>query len=256
MRSTVAFIKKELNEQIRSGRLLITLALFIMFGIMNPAIAKMTPWLMDIFSDAFAEIGIIVTEVKVSAMDSWTQFYKNIPLALIIFVLLQGMIFTKEYDTGTLILTLTRGLSRYKVVISKAGMLVSVWSVGYWLCAAITYLYNSFFWDNKVAESLGLSLLCWWLFGIFIIALLTLFSTVFPSIPGVLIGTGAVTLACYVIAFIPKTNKYLPTMLTGGTSLIYGLTEAKEYIPALIITSIASALFFAISIPIFNKRRL
>ena len=42
------------------------------------------------------------------------------PLAgLIAFVLLQSSIFTREYTSGTLTLSLTKGLARYKVVLSK-----------------------------------------------------------------------------------------------------------------------------------------
>ena len=67
-------------EVLRSGRLMILGLLFVLFGIMNPAIAKLTPWLLETLSDSLAESGMIVTDVKVSAMDSWVQFYKtNMP---------------------------------------------------------------------------------------------------------------------------------------------------------------------------------
>ena len=79
MKSLFAFIKKECMEQLRSGRLWITLTLFVLLGIMNPAVAKLTPWLLEVMADALAESGMIVTDVKVSAMDSWVQFFKNMP---------------------------------------------------------------------------------------------------------------------------------------------------------------------------------
>ena len=76
MKSMFAFMKKEFTEQLRSGRLILLGLLFVMFGIMNPAIAKLTPWLLDIMADSLAESGMIVTDVKVSAMDSWVQFFR------------------------------------------------------------------------------------------------------------------------------------------------------------------------------------
>ena len=118
MRSLVAFTKKEFTEQIRSGKITFLAILFVLFGIMNPAVAKLTPWLMEQFADTLAGSGMIITEVTVTALDSWTQFYKNIPMALIAFVLLESSIFTKEYRSGTLILSLTKGLSRFKVVLA------------------------------------------------------------------------------------------------------------------------------------------
>ena len=231
MRSLFAFIKKELTEQLRSGRLIILGLLFVLFGIMNPAIAKLTPWLLETMADSLAESGMIVTDVKVSAMDSWVQFYKNIPMGLIAFVLLESSIFTKEYTSGTLVLSLTKGLERYKVVISKTVVITVLWSFGYWLCFGITYGYNAYFWDNSVAQNLIFSASCWWLFSVMVVALMVLFSVVAKSNTGVLWGTGGVVLVSYLISLLPKCSKYLPTFLTDGNSLIYGLAETKTYMP-------------------------
>ena len=120
MKSLLAFIKKEFMEQLRTGKFLIVGMLFILFGIMNPAVAKLTPWLLETMSDSLAESGMSITVATVSAMDSWMQFFKNAPIVLIAFVLIESGIFTKEYQSGTLVLSLTKGLKRYKVVISKA----------------------------------------------------------------------------------------------------------------------------------------
>ncbi len=254
MKSLFAFIKKECMEQLRSGRLWITLALFVLLGIMNPAVAKITPWLLEVMADSLAENGMVVTDITVSAMDSWVQFFKNMPIGLIAFVLLQGAIFTKEYSSGTLVLSLTKGLERFKVIISKAGVLCAIWSLGYWLCFGITYLYNSYFWDNSVAQNLLLSVVCWWLFGVFVISLMTLFSTISASNTGVLIGTGAVVFMSFMVSLLPKVNKYLPTLLMDGNSLIYGIAE--NYTVAIIVTTITTIICFAVSIPIFNKKHL
>jgi len=256
MISLIAFLKKELTEQLRSGRLLILGLLFVLFGIMNPAIAKLTPWLLEIMADSLAESGMIITDVKVSAMDSWVQFFKNLPMSLIVFVLLESSIFTKEYSSGTLVLSLTKGLHRYKVVISKALVLTVLWTLGYWLCFGITYGYNAYFWDNSIAKNLTFSVVCWWLFGVTVIALMVLFSTVAKSNTGVLLGTGGVILASCMIGLLPKYGKYLPTYLADGNSLIYGLAENRTFIPSLIIAVTVSIICFAVSIPLFNKRRL
>ena len=256
MKSLFAFIKKEFTEQLRSGRLMILGLLFVLFGIMNPAIAKLTPWLLETMADSLAESGMIVTDVKVSDMDSWLQFYKNIPMGLIAFVLLESSIFTKEYTSGTLVLSLTKGLERYKVVISKTVVITVLWSFGYWLCFGITYGYNAYFWDNSVAQNLIFSASCWWLFSVMVVALMVLFSVVAKSNTGVLLGTGGVVLVSYLISLLPKCSKYLPTFLTDGNALIYGLAETKTYLPSLIIGVVASVICFAISIPIFNKKQL
>ena len=256
MKSYLAFMKKEFTEQLRSGRMWITLSLFVLFGIMNPTVAKLTPWLLEMMSDTLAESGMVVTGVKISAMDSWVQFFKNMPMGIIAFVLLQGAIFTGEYASGTLVLSLTKGLCRFKVVIAKSVVLYAAWSVCYWLCFGITYLYNEYFWDNSIAKNLMLSVVCWWLFGMLIVSLMTLLSTLSSSTTGVLLGTGGIVFTLYLVGLIPKITRYLPTYLTNGNSLIYGMSEAKEYIPAVIITAALTLVCFAVSIPIFNKKQL
>lgn len=107
-----AFLKKELLEAVRTGKLLIITLLFLLFGIMNPAIAKLTPWMMELFADSMTDSGLVLTDISVDAMTSWTQFFKNLPIALIAFVLIFSDSFTKEYNSGTLLLLLTKGLSR------------------------------------------------------------------------------------------------------------------------------------------------
>ena len=256
MRSFIAFTKKELLEQVRSGKLLITGALFLALGIMNPAVAKLTPWLLEFFADSLAGSGITVTGITVSAMDSWVQFFKNIPIGLIVFVLLQSSVLTKEISNGTLVLSLTKGLQRYKTVLSKSAVISVLWTVGYFICFGVTYAYNSYFWDNSVAESLSAAILCWWLFGIFVISLIILSSVLTSSSSGVLLVTGGVVLLSYLIGLLPNIGKYLPTKLIDGNSLIYGLAKSAEYLFAIIITLLITALCFAVSIPLFNKKQL
>ena len=157
MRAFLSFFKKEWLEQLRTGKLVMLGAVFVLFGIMNPAIAKLTPWLLETLSDSLAQSGMTVTAYEVTAFDSWTQFFKNIPMALIVFVLAECGIFAKEYSGKTLVLCLTKGLSRRKVVLAKTATLTVLWSTLYFMCFGITWFYSAYFWDNSVLHALGFS---------------------------------------------------------------------------------------------------
>ena len=256
MKTWNALMKKEWMEQARTGKLMILGMIFVLFGIMNPAIAKLTPWLLEEMADSLSESGIIIIDIKVSALDSWVQFFKNMPIALIIFVLMEGGIFTKEYQSGTLVLTLTKGLDRKMVVLTKAVTLLVLWSVGYWLCFGITYGYNMYFWDNSIASHLMFSVTGWWLFGVWVIALMVLFSSVATANTGVFLGAGGGVLACYVLTFFPKLKTYSPAMLTEANALIYGKTEPAEYMTAVAVAAVTGIICLVGSLILIKKKKL
>ena len=256
MRATVALMKKELLEQMRSAKLWIVLGVFALFGFMNPGLTLVTPWMLEAMQDVLAESGMNITIVGVNALDSWAEFFSNISLALIVFGTVYGNIFTREFRTGTLVLSLTKGLKRYKVIISKSIILAAVWTVAYWLCFGVSYIFTELFWDNSITQHLGLAAFCWWLYGILIVALITLFSTVFSSFGGVILGVGGVIFTESLISIIPTVIEYLPTNLMGGASLVYGLSEPKDYIASIIITAVIIIAAFAASVPLFNKKQI
>ena len=256
MKSLVSFMKKEYLEAARTGRIVILLLLFALFGIMSPAIAKLTPWMMETLSDSMAESGFIVTNVQVDALTSWTQFFKNIPIALIAFVLIFSDTFTKEYKSGTLLLILTKGLSRYKVVLAKAVLLLSLWTVGYGICFAITYGYNAYFWDNRIMNHLVFTVTIWWLFGVWVICLMVLFSSLLQNNAGVIMCVGGTVLLVYLLSIIPKVKAYSPAILMNTNSLLMGMEEIDVYIKAIIVAVSWGIVCVAVSIPVINKRQL
>ena len=256
MTAFVAFLKKELLDYLRSGKLLLFAVLFTLFGVMNPAIAKLTPWLMELFAEELGESGIIMTEITVNALTSWAQFFKNVPMALIAFVLVCGSTFTKEYVSGTMVLLLSKGLARYKVVLSKLTVMISLWSAGYFLCFGVTYAYNAYFWDNSIATGLGFAVMAQWLIGVFVIAAIVFFSAVFSSSPSVLLGVGGAYLGAYILSIIPKIGKFSPVYLINSAAEVGVSPDASKYIASLVLNLVICVLFSSFSIPLFNKKSI
>ena len=89
-----------------------------------------------------------------------------------------------------------------------------------------------------------------------IISLTVFFSVVFTSNSSVLAAVGGCAMLSYVIGFWPKVKAYVPTHLTDGNSLIYGISTPEEYFGVLVITLVLTVACFSISIPLFNKKHL
>ncbi len=238
MRGWLAFWQKEWRETMRSGKGLILLIMFALFGLMNPAIAKLTPLLFDLLSDSLANTGMVIEKVDITALQSWEQFFKNIPMALIAFVLLTGGSLVKEAESGTLMTVLTRGFARYKLILCKTLHQLILWSMSYWLCFVITYGYNTVYWDNSTVPHLLSAVIGWWIFGLWICTLTMLFSAISTSLPIVLLGTGGSALLVYLLSLLPKIGQYLPGRLLS-TAAIYG-QPADGIIPACVLTLLLS----------------
>ncbi len=189
-------------------------------------------------------------------MTSWAQFFKNMPIGLILFLILESSIFTREYRKGTLVLTLTKGLARSQMVLAKAAVLLSLWSVLYWFSFAVTYGCNALLWDNGIAENLILAVLGFWLMGVFTLSLAVFFSTVAGSNILVLVGTGGVILLSYLLSLLPKVGSYSPAFLMNSTPLLAGAADQGSYLQAVAVTVLLSLIAVAVSIPIFDKKQL
>ncbi|MBQ9984127.1 MAG: ABC transporter permease [Lachnospiraceae bacterium] len=256
MRQLVAFVKKEWMEVIRNGKFTILIIVFILFGVMNPAIAKLTPWLMENFSESLEESGIIIGEVTVDAMTSWTQYYKNVPMAMIVFLLMFSGILVVEYQRGTLINVITKGMARWKIIVGKSFILTLLWSVNYWMCYGITYAYNAYFWDNSIAEHVAVSAFCVYLLGIWLLSLMMLMSVLFDSAAGVTVGTGAVFFVSYMLSMVPDLQKYLPTKLMESSGLLSRVGEVEDFYWALGIVVVLIVIQLVGAILLFNRKRL
>lgn len=69
-------------------------------------------------------------------------FLKKEWMELGVFVLLHSGIFTAEYQKGTLIPVVTKGLSHPRIAAAKTILLLGTWTVLFFLCYGITYGYN------------------------------------------------------------------------------------------------------------------
>ncbi|MCF2680066.1 ABC transporter permease subunit [Faecalicatena contorta] len=250
----MAFVKKEWTEVLRTGKFVMIAVLFILFGVMNPAIAKLTPWMMEAFSESLKGSGLTVTEAKVDALTSWMQFYKNVPVALIVFLLMFSGILAVEYQKGTLINMITKGLSRWKIVLSKSVVLLFLWSLGYWMCYGITYVYNAYFWDNSIAKDVGFAAFCVYMLGVWLIALMMLMSTLFSAGSAVAVGTGGVFFVLYLFSMLPDLKEYLPSYLMSASGLLSGAGEAGDYTTALLVAAVLAVIQLVVAILVFNRK--
>lgn len=251
-----AFFRKEMDELIKSGRIWLLSIVSAGMGILGPLTAKLTPLILKLFAESLENSGMVISETKISALDSWTQFYKNMPLLLIFLVILFGGLFTKEYSEGTLILAITKRISRTQIYFAKLLSLLTVWTACYAVYLCISYGYTVYYWDNSIVSHLLPAVLFPWLFGIYLFCGLVFFSILSDSSAGVIIGTGVIGFGPSLLAAIPALENWMPTHMNDGMSMLIGKNVPGDYLKAGLVTGIVTVAMIIGGNVLFQKKQL
>ncbi|WP_426350292.1 ABC transporter permease subunit [Alloiococcus sp. CFN-8] len=256
MKQYFAFIHKEYLELYRGGKLFILMALAVLQGIMNPALAKLTPLLFEMLGEELAEQGMIIQEVTVTALTSWSQFYKNLSIAIIIPAIFFAGIMASEYQRGTLINLLTKGLERWKVIAAKLSFMIIAWTIYFFIFFILTYSYTGFYWDNSIIYNILPAALGIYLFGIMLMSLVMLGAVITTSATSSLLFSGGVFIIMYIISALPKIGNFMPMELLSMELIAQNGISFDSYGLPLIIAVAIAVLSVVVAVISFNKRRL
>ena len=255
MKAYLAFCRKELLESWRTWRLIIMLAAFVIFGILSPATAKLLPVLLN---GADMGGGAILHLPTPTALDSWTQFFKNIgQMGMLVVVIVFSGIVANELSRGTLINMLTKGMRRSTVILAKFSVAAALWTLSYGVCLGVAYAYTAYYWPGKALPHMMLAFAAPWVFGLLLIALLILGGVAFKTLYGSLLVTGGAVVAMNLLNLIPKFAKYNPVSLASGTlGLLSKQNVPGDFLPALWICLALTAALIAASVLIFDRKEL
>lgn len=254
MRNYLAFMRKELIEGIRNYKAIILIAVFVIFGIMNPLFAKLMPELLSsLGGDGFA-----IQVPDPTALDSWTQFFKNVSqMGFLVLLILYSGIISSEISKGTLINMLTKGLSRTTVILAKYSMLILTWTLSYALCLLVTWGYTVYLFPDNNADNLVFAVVILWLFGVLLISIQTLAAASTKSNYACLLATGAAIVVMFVVSIVPAAHNYNPLSLaTDSSALMASALNPSDLISAIVISVALSLACLVAAILVFRKRQL
>lgn len=254
MKTYLAFSKKEWLDYFRNYKILILVIVFAILGIMSPLTAKFMPDLMK----AIMPPNVNIQLAKPSNLDSWQQFFKNISqTGIIVIVIIFSTMMSHEYEKGTFINMVTKGLSRRIIILAKYNVALMIWSACYALSFLITFLYTLYYFPHGQSVHLFLAVFSLYFYGILLISVLVFGSAAFRSLYGPLLLTGGFAVLLVILNLFPKMEKWNPLqlensdlkMLTGG--LRFHDVQFSYLVSALIIL-----LALELSIQVFNKKIL
>jgi len=279
MRNYIVFLKKELFESVKTHKLIIMGAVFLIFGMGSPLLARMTPeiirWAME--SDPatagmdFAAMGLLS---EPTAINAWSQFFSDVGLfGLVALVIVFSGMLSSELSRGTLTIILTKGLPRSTVILSKLTSAVIIWSMSFGLSFFTAKLYTSFLFPENnlpVTRDFGLFVqlsahqsdllfagFSMWLFGVFLLALTAAAATLTDNGYICMLIVGAVVIALFIFSAVPRVDAYNPTsLISSPVALITKAATPRNVIPTLVVSGIGIAALTIFAVVSFSKKRV
>ena len=236
----------------KNYRFLILFAVFLIFGIMSAFLAKFTP---EILSALAADMEMTSEPI---ALDAWKQFYKNISgVGFSAFIILFGSCLSNEYSKGTLVLMVTKGLSRKAVILAKYTVAAALMTISYWIGYASTYGYTALLWNDNHLSNVAFAAVSLWIVGFLYLSILMIGCVIFKQTFTSILFTGGIVAIISLLGMIEPIAKFNPFILTSkNIDLISGEAVPAEFmIPAVISISL-SILGVLIAIRLFNKKQL
>jgi ABC-2 type transport system permease protein len=254
MRAYLSFTKKEFIGNLRTYKLMIMFLVFLLFGMLGPITAKLTPKLLE----TLITEGITITLPEPSAFDSWAQFFKNVSqMGLFVVVILFSGMMANEYSHSTLINVLTKGLKRSTVILSKFTAATIIWTGSYLVCFLMSYFYTEYFWPDDKIINLFSSVFYLWVFGILLLAIISLGGVLFKNSYGCLLFTGGFIVILYLLNIVPAIQKYNPVaLISSNMALLKGQAIPVDLFPSLVVSTVAILILITSAIGLFNKKQL
>lgn len=252
MNGYIAFVKKEFKENMKNYRFLILFMVFLIFGITSALLAKFTP---EILSALAADMEMRSEPV---ALDAWEQFYKNISgVGFSAFIILFGSCLAGEYSKGTLVLMVTKGLSRPAVILAKYTVAAVLITISYWVSFAATYGYTAYLWPEASLSHVVLAAFSLWVIGFLYLSILMLGCVLFKQTFTSILFTGGIVTLVSLLGLIEPLEKLTPFILTSkNVDLISGAVTPAEFMLPMIVSVIMTILGLLMAIRIFNTKAL
>jgi ABC-2 type transport system permease protein len=246
-------IIKEIREYTQTPKGLILIALFLFFALTSPASAKfMNEIIAALASD------ITITFPDPTLQDSWIQVFKNInSICLIVYVIVMSATISQEKSKGSILLVLTKRVSRFQFLISKFIVGVLVYTLLLLASTIASAWYTHLLFGDFMYDGLITSLVLYWLMGVFYTAL-----SIFVSVIGKNPTTSALLgfFAYAVLQILNISNDIALYNPAGASSLVNGIIgqtiDTSQLWISILSTIILTTIILFVSQSIFKKQEI
>ena len=235
-------LKKELKEQLRTYKLLIAAAVFLLFGLGTPLLIKYTPQLIEMAGE-----DLVIQMPPPSAAMAITEYASTIgQVGVLVAVLVAMGAVARERSRGTAAMVLSKPVGMGAFIIAKLTAMSATFIGALTLGSVACYTYTVLLIEPAdISTFLALNLLVA-LFLVVCLAVTLFFSSIFRN----QLAAGGIALAVIImqalLTQIPGFGDYLPVkMIAWGTDLIEGQAPAAWGAVGVSVALIIACLYFS-----------
>jgi ABC-2 type transport system permease protein len=255
-----ALFKKELKEQWRTSRVIISYAVLIFAGLSALLLTKFLPDIIKASAGSANMKNIQVIVGEQSAIDAVASYLGNMLQfpALSIILLAMGAI-AHERERGTAVLVLTKPVSRFAFVLSKFTAYWLILASATLVTAALTYYYLVLLFTVVPFDAfliLNLNLL---MLLTMVLALTFVCSSLFRT----QIAAGGLAFVSFIlfttlVGLFPDVSRNLPNVIASGKArkLLMGAEQVTDFIIPLLSGALISAILVAASCWIVRSKEI
>lgn len=225
MKQFIILLKKDFIEIVRTKKILIISAIFFIFALTSPVIAKMTP---ELIKSLGGELQISLPEATI--IDSYIQFIKNITqiCSWTLIIALSGFL-VYERRSGLYNNLLNNGVKKKNFILSKVTIQILLVTAIYIISCVLFSVYNYILFGEALIKYSILSLLSTYIYLLFIISFINLFGVISKSsVSCIMLGIGTTIIISIFDLF--KFGKYMPNYLINIASNIFKDTLYLDYV--------------------------
>jgi len=229
MRGFQAFLSKESHEIMRTWRIWVLPGIVLFFALSGPVLALFTPELLK--SVTGSQPGLVIQLPDPTWRDAYLQWTKNLAqLVTYALVIILGGLVSSERKGGTAVLVLTKPVTRAAFVLAKFVSQVALLTVTAVLGAAATWLVTLACFGEAPLGALASATGVWLVWGVLIVAIMTLASTLVNSQAGAAgLGFGALIVLSIATLWGPALEYSPAGLVNAPSALVTGETVALTF---------------------------
>jgi ABC-2 type transport system permease protein len=247
-------LRKEMREMWQTRRVIAITAVFLVFGLVSPLLAKFTPQLLMSVEGAEQFADLIPEPTTADAMG---QYIKNLTQFAFILVILLGMgAVAGEKDKGTATMILSKPLPRWAFLLSKFSAQAAVYALAMMLAALGAYYYTMVLFEPLLMGPFLLGNVLLWLWLLVLAAVTLLGSSLARSVgmaAGLALFGGVLVLLS---GSLPRVGPLMPGALVAWASQLGLVAEVPVNGGAVALGVVLMVVCLVTAVAVFEQQEL